>query len=67
VAERKHVDLSGAWLHSADLARADLRGSDLSAVDPLSTELRGAVIDVEQAITLAGTLGLHVRPDVPRD
>jgi hypothetical protein len=37
----------------------------MSTVDPLTTELRGAVIDVEQAITLVGALGLQVRPDVP--
>jgi hypothetical protein len=32
----------------------------------VTTELTGAVIDVEQAIALASALGLHVRPEVPR-
>jgi fluoroquinolone resistance protein len=57
------LDLSGAWLASADLSGAELRGSDLSALDPLVTELRGAVIDVGQAVVLAGGMGLEVRPD----
>lgn len=61
----QHLDLSGASLHRADFTRTDLRGSDLSAVDPLATTLAGAIIDADQAIVLAGALGLDVRPDVP--
>ena len=60
-----HVDLSGAWLHQADLSGADLRGSDLSAVDPLAQQLRKAVVDLDQAITLVRALGLTVEEDVP--
>ena len=45
------------------LAGADLRGSDLSAVDPLTTEIRGAIITWEQASTIATALGLDVRPE----
>lgn len=56
------VDLSGAWLHSAKMSRCDLRGSDLSTLDPLTTEINRAVIDVDQAVVLAGALGLDVRP-----
>ncbi|GIH98749.1 pentapeptide repeat-containing protein [Planobispora takensis] len=57
------VDLSGAWLHGADLTRCDLRGSDLSAVDPLNVTLKGAVVDLAQAVTIATVLGLDVRSD----
>ena len=39
----------------------DLRGSDLTAVVPGTLELAGAVIDAEQAIVIAQTLGLVVR------
>jgi uncharacterized protein YjbI with pentapeptide repeats len=60
-----HVDLAGAWLDGADLTRADLRGSDLSAIDPRNARFRGATIDVDQAVTLAGSLGLTVRADLP--
>ncbi len=58
------VDLSGAWLQRADLTGCDLRGSDLSALDPLTVELKDAVIDTGQAITVATALGLLVRPDL---
>lgn len=56
-------DLSGADLVHADLTNADLRGSDLSTLDPLSANLTGAVVGEAQAILLAETLGLVVRPD----
>lgn len=56
------ADLSGAWLHAANLSGCDLRGSDLSTLDPLATEVKRAVIDVDQAVVLAGALGLDVRP-----
>lgn len=56
-------DLSGADLEQADLTGADLRGSDLSALDPRSANLTGAVVGEAQAILLAETLGLVVRPD----
>ena len=62
----RHVDFSRAWLHSANLSRADLRGSDVSAIDPAESTITGAIIDVQQALTFAEALGLIVRDDVPR-
>ncbi|MFD2028034.1 pentapeptide repeat-containing protein [Promicromonospora aerolata] len=56
-------DFSGADLEQADLANADLRGSDLSTLDPLAANLTGAVVSEAQAILLAESLGLVVRPD----
>ncbi len=56
-------DLSGAWLHRAAFSGCDLRGSDLSAVDPATTELKGAIIDPAQALVIAAALGLVVRDD----
>jgi len=57
----RRVDLSGAWLHRADLSRADLRGSDLTGLDPLTVELKGAIIDPYQSVIIAMALGLEVR------
>ncbi|MFV2210628.1 pentapeptide repeat-containing protein [Actinomadura sp. LOL_016] len=54
------VDLSGAWLRAADLSRCDLRGSDISTIDPRTVELKGARIDHQQAVVIAGSLGLDV-------
>lgn len=58
-----HADLSGALLRGADLTDCDLRGSDLSALEPGRTQLKGAIITVEQAVTLAMLLGLDVHTD----
>lgn len=55
------VDLSGAQLHQARLGRADLRGSDLSALDPTVTGIKGALIDAEQALVIAQSLGFELR------
>jgi len=57
------VDLSGAWLEKANFQRCDLRRSDLSTLDPSVVNLRGAIIGWEQAIALAASMGLDVRPD----
>ena len=57
----RDVDLSGAALDHADLTGCDLRGSDLSALNPLTVQLGGAVIDQVQAIMIATALGLDVR------
>jgi fluoroquinolone resistance protein len=54
------LDLGGAMLHSAKFNRCDLRGSDLSSLDPLTVELSGAKISLEQAAVIAGALGLEV-------
>ena len=59
------VDLGGATLDRADLRGCDLRGSDLSALDPATVRLEAAVIDLDQAVTLARGLGLDVSPDPP--
>jgi hypothetical protein len=59
----RDADLSGAWLHSADLSRCDLRGSDLSAIEPENVALKGAIITIDQTITIAQALGLDVRMD----
>lgn len=53
-------DLSGALLHGSKLSGADLRGSDLSSLDPLTVEFNGATISLEQAATLATTMGWHI-------
>ena len=55
------TDLSGAMLQGAKLTGADLRGSDLSSLDPLTAEIRGAIVDLPQAAQIAAALGLHVR------
>ncbi|MFI1397593.1 pentapeptide repeat-containing protein [Streptomyces sp. NPDC020681] len=54
------VDLSGAMLRGANFSRADLRGSDLSALHPLTSEIAGAKIDLEQAAVIAAALGFEV-------
>jgi fluoroquinolone resistance protein len=59
----RRCDLSGAWVAKASFERAELRGSDLSAFDPVTTSLRGAVIDWTQAATLAEAMGLDVRAE----
>lgn len=59
----RDVDLAGALLHRADFTRCDLRGSDLSALDPNNTKIAGAIVSIEQAIVIAGALGLDIRAD----
>jgi fluoroquinolone resistance protein len=55
----RDCDLSGAWLHGASFRGADLRGSDLSSLDPRQCEIQDALIDVDQAMVIAATLGLR--------
>ena len=57
------ADLSGAWLQKANFAGCDLRGSDLTALDPLTSEIAGAIITWDQAAVIAAALGLDVRAD----
>lgn len=59
----RDLDLAGASTERASFAGADLRGSDLSAVDPVATNLAHAVIDWQQAVSVATNLGLDVRTD----
>lgn len=59
----RDLDLSGASTGKASFTEADLRGSDLSAFDPWSVDLQRAVIDWQQAISIAVNLGLDVRTD----
>ncbi len=61
----RDVDLSGASLDAADLSGCDLRGTDLSAVEPLRTNLTGAIIYLEQTLAIATALGLDVRSREP--
>ena len=63
----RDLDLSGAWLHKADLTGADLRGSDLSALDPLTADIAGAIITLDQTLTIAEGLRLDVRPTTTED
>lgn len=57
------VDLARALLDKADMTGADLRGSDLSALDPWTVNLARAVVDWQQAVTIATNLGLDVRAE----
>lgn len=57
------TDLSGALWQRASLVGTDLRGSDLSSLDPTSVTLAKAIIDPDQAITVALALGLDVELD----
>jgi uncharacterized protein YjbI with pentapeptide repeats len=57
------LDLSGAQLAKASFDGADLRGSDLSSLDPITVSLRGAIVDWQQAVTVATALGLDVRAE----
>jgi uncharacterized protein YjbI with pentapeptide repeats len=59
----RDVDLAGALLHRADFSLCDLRGSDLSSLDPEETEIKGAIVSLDQAIVIAAALGLDIRAD----
>jgi uncharacterized protein YjbI with pentapeptide repeats len=60
----RECDLSAATLDGADFSRCDLRGSDISALDPKSARVVGAIVTHEQAVVIAGALGLDVRADL---
>ncbi|NNP75994.1 hypothetical protein A7P54_06090 [Acinetobacter sp. Ac_3412] len=59
----RESDLSGAWLHRADFTECDLRGSDLSALDPKETQIKDAIISLDQTLMIAENLGFDVRID----
>lgn len=58
-----NTDLTGSSLQGADFTDCDLRRSDLSALEPGRVVLTGAIITVEQAMTVAILLGLDVRSE----
>ena len=45
----------------------DLRGSGVSAIHPENSDLRGAIVTIEQAVAIAQALGLDVRADSGED
>ena len=53
----------GADFDGADFTDCDLRGSDLSSLDPARVRLKGAIIDMHQALSLVQAMGLDVRAD----
>ena len=55
----RDTDLSGALTHEASFRGTDLRGSDLSSIDPVHSDVTDALIDPEQAMTIAAALGLR--------
>jgi len=59
----REVDLAGATLDRADFTECDLRGSELSSLDPMMVRLRGAIVSIEQAVVIAGALGLDIRAE----
>ena len=52
----------GSNLSGASFRNADLRGSCLSQTNLLDMNLKGAKIDLEQAVLLAGALGAVYEP-----
>ena len=63
----RNVDLAATMLHRANFSGCDLRGSDLSSLDPTETEIRGAIVTIEQAVVIAEAFGLDIRPDASED
>ena len=59
----RDLDLAAAATGRASFAGADLRGCDLATVDPWSVNLARAIIDWQQAVTIAVNLGMDVRAD----
>jgi uncharacterized protein YjbI with pentapeptide repeats len=55
-------DLSGADFSRADLAGSDLRRSRIEGIKLAPDQLRGVIVTQDQALYLAGLLGLDVRP-----
>jgi len=56
-------DLSNAKMSDAKLVGADFRGSTIEGVRLGLKELQGAIVDVEQAISIARLLGVVVKLD----
>jgi hypothetical protein len=55
-------DLTGAQLSGARLLKTDFRGSKLNQIAVGPAELRGAIIDTDQALLVAELLGITVIP-----
>ena len=53
----------GTFFDGADFTDCDLRGSDLSALDPARVRLKGAIIDMQQALSLVQAMGLDIRAE----
>jgi uncharacterized protein YjbI with pentapeptide repeats len=56
-------DLRGAKMADAKLAGADLRSSNIDAARVGIKELQGAIVNIEQAVSIARALGVDVRLD----
>ena len=59
------AEVSDVDRYGEDLSGADLRGSDLSALDPRRARVRGARIDLGQAVVLVSAIGLRVEAGLP--
>jgi uncharacterized protein YjbI with pentapeptide repeats len=59
-ASLRSCDLGHARLRHAQLAGADLRGADLEGVDLREVDVKGARLDVGQAVQLVQQLGAQV-------
>jgi fluoroquinolone resistance protein len=57
----RDCDLSASWFHQTQLAGCDLRGSDLSVLHLDTARFASAVIDHDQAATVAAAFGFDVR------
>ena len=67
----RHLALSGCDLTRAAFFRTSLAGVDLSSCDIAGLrvssdlrELRGAVIEADQAVELVGLLGVHIKEEI---
>ena len=54
-------DLRGAKMADAKLAAADLRSSNIDGARIGIKELQGAIVNIEQAVSIARALGVDVR------
>ena len=59
-ADLRQADLARAVLAKANLFGADFRGANMEGIDFLNTNLRGAKIDLAQAVLFAEAHGIQV-------
>ena len=57
---RLRCDFSAANLNGASFREADLRGSRLQGINVFEVDWKKAVIDLEQAVTLAEAFGARL-------